>query len=240
LHVKTTSTVGDGLRALFASETRIALVIATVLVGAGAAFGLAFFLSAEMRTFADVTPFAQLTVSVLTPFAAAVLTFDLRDRDGDYRSRTAEPLRTRWIAAGIYGLIMGVYVAVISGVAVMVAQGSQPLADPWAGAVPTAIGSVLVQLIPVGVGCAAGLLVPRLFLAALSTIVVPISVTVLLGFLAPRGTADWLTPLGAAGHLVPGPMTILNWAQLVITAGLWVVLPNVIGRRLLMRRASRV
>jgi len=69
---------------------------------------------------------------------------------------------------------------------------------------------------------------------------VPISVTVLLGFLAPRGTADWLTPLGAAGHLVPGPMTILNWAQLVITAGLWVVLPNVIGRRLLMRRASRV
>ena len=33
MELKTTSTVGDGLRALFASETRIALVIATVLVG---------------------------------------------------------------------------------------------------------------------------------------------------------------------------------------------------------------
>lgn len=238
MDLKTTSTVGDGLRALFASETRIALVIATVLVGAGAAFGLAFFLPLELRTFAEVTPFAQLTVSVLTPFAAALLTFDLRDSDGDYRSRTAEPLRTRWIAAGVYGLIMGVYVAVVSGVAVMVAQPAQPFADPWAGAVPTAIGSVLIQLIPVGVGCAAGLLVPRLTLAALSTIVVPVGVTVLLGILAPRGTADWLTPLGAAGHLVPGPMTVLNWAQLVVTAALWVVLPNAIGRRLLIRRAS--
>ena len=238
MELKTTSTVGDGLRALFASETRIALVIATVLVGAGAAFGLAFFLPSEMRSFAEVTPFAQLTVSVLTPFAAALLTFDLRDSDGDYRSRTAEPLRSRWIAAGIYGLVMGVYVAIVSGIAVMVAQGAQPLADPWAGAVPAAIGCVLVQLIPVGVGCAAGLLVPRLTLAALSTIAVPIGFTVLLGLLAPRGTADWLTPLGTAGHLVPGPMTVVNWAQLVITAGLWVVLPNLIGRRLLLRRAG--
>ncbi|MFT4166639.1 MAG: hypothetical protein QM650_15480, partial [Microlunatus sp.] len=88
------------------------------------------------------------------------------------------------------------------------------------------------------VGCAAGLLVPRLTLAALSTIAVPIGFTVLLGLLAPRGTADWLTPLGTAGHLVPGPMTVVNWAQFVITAGLWVVLPNLIGRRLLIRRAD--
>lgn len=237
--MRSDSTVGAALRGLVSSDTRIALVLATLILGAGAAFGLAFLAPVEARTYALVIPLAQLITSVATPFSTALLTFDLRDPDGEFRSRTVEPLRARWIASGVYGLAVGAYVAIVAAVAVSVSAGSTPVTDPWAGLVPAVIGSLVVQLIPVGVGCAAGLLVPRGGLACLATLVVPVLVTLLVGLLTPQGVADWITPLGAAGHLVPGPMSVVNWAQWIVTAALWVVLPNAIGRRLLAARAAR-
>jgi len=234
------ATVGGALRDLVAaSETRLALALATLVVGAGAAFILAFVLQPSDRTFVAVVPLVQVIMSVLTPLSTAVLTYDLRDPDGAYRSRTVAPLRSRWIAAGIYALVIGAAGAVIAAIAVAVIVGSNPPFDPWAGAVPAVVGSLLVQLIPVGVGCAAGLLVPRAGLAALSTVVVPLTFTVIVGLLTPQGTADWITPIGAAGHLVPGPMTAINWAQWIVTAVLWVVLPNLIGARRLRDRAAQ-
>jgi amino acid transporter len=232
--------VRGALRDLVAgSETRLALVLATVVVGAATAFILAFITQPSLRTFVTVAPLVTLIMSVLTPMSAAVLIYDLRDPDGDFRSRTSAPLRSRWIAAGVYGLLVGLASALLVALAVTVAAGSSPATDPWAGAAPAVIGSVLLQLIPVGVGCAAGLLLPRSGLAALSTVVVPLLVTLIVGLVLPRGTADWITPLGAAGHLVPGPMTALHWAQWIVTAALWVVLPNVIGMRRLRDRAAR-
>lgn len=225
------------LRALLASDTRIALVLATLLIGAGTAFALAFLLPPESRTYAGVAPLTQLVLSIAAPFSTALLTYDLRDPDGDFRSRTVAPLRSRWVASGIFALAVGAYGAVVVGVAVAVAA-SPSSADPWAAAAPAVVGSVVVQLIPAGVGCAAGLLVPRGGLACLATVVVPVGFTLLVGVLAPRGTADWITPLGAAGHLVPGPMSILHWAQWIVTAALWVVVPNWIGRRLLAAHAE--
>lgn len=235
-----TTTVGGALRELVgASETRLALVLATLVVGAGAAFILAFVLQPSDRTLVAVAPLVQVIMSVLTPLSTAVLTYDLRDPDGDFRSRTAVPLRSRWIASGLYGLAVGAAGVVIAAVAVAVVVGANPPFDPWAGAVPVVVGSLLVQLIPVGVGCAAGLLIPRAGLAALATVVVPLTFTLLVGLLTPQGTADWVTPLGAASHLVPGPMTAINWAQWIVTAALWVVLPNAIGARRLRDRADR-
>lgn len=232
--------VRDALRDLVAgSETRLALVLATLVVGAGAAFILAFITQPALRTFVTVAPLVTLIMSVLTPMSTAVLTYDLRDPEGDFRSRSSEPLRSRWIAAGVYGLAVGLVGTLLVALAVAVAAGSNPATDPWAGAAPAVVGSLLLQLIPVGVGCAAGLLVPRSGLAALSTVVVPLLVTLIVGLALPLGTADWITPLGAAGHLVPGPMTALNWAQWIVTAALWVVLPNLIGARRLRDRAAR-
>lgn len=50
------ATVAAALRGLVASETRIALLVSTALIGAGVAFGLAFFLQPADRTFAGVLP----------------------------------------------------------------------------------------------------------------------------------------------------------------------------------------
>lgn len=237
--MQTETTVRGALRAVVSTETRLALVLATLVTGAAAAFILVFVLQPADRTFAAVAPLVQLIMSVLTPFSTALLTYDLRDPVGDFRSRTAEPLRSRWIAAALYGLVMGAAGAVIVAIAVAVAVGPDPVTDPWTGAAPAVIGSLVVHLIPVGVGCAAGLLIPRASLACLATVVVPLVVTVAVGTLAPLGTADWVTPLGAAGHLVPGPMTAIGWAQWIVTAALWVVLPNWIGARRLRERVGR-
>ena len=131
--------VGAALRALVAgSETRLALVLATVVVGAGTAFVLAFILQPSDRTLTAVAPLVQIIMSVLTPLSTAVLTYDLRDPMGDFRSRTTAPLRARWIAAGLYGLGVGVVGVVLAAVAVAVLVGADPPFDPWAGALSTA------------------------------------------------------------------------------------------------------
>ena len=225
--------VGGALRELFlGSEARLALAIATVVIGAGAAFVVALLLQPANRTFTAIVAPVQLIMSVLTPFSTAALVFDLRE---DRHPLSA--LRPRWIAAGIYGLLVGVLGAAVTVLALAV-LGTQASGGAWADAVPAAVGSLLVQLIPAGVGCAAGLLMPRLWLSCLATIVVPLGFTLAVGLLAPRGTADWLTPLGAAGHLVPGPMTTVNWAQWVVVVGLWVALGNAIGYRRWAGRAA--
>lgn len=230
------TSVRAGLRALMAGETRIALVLATLVIGAGAALALAFALPADQRTFAAVAPLTQLILSVLTPFAAVLLIWDLRDGDGKFDHRTTGRLRSRWIAAGIYGLAIGLYGNVVVALATALAAG--PAANPWPGGAAAMFGGLLIQLIPVGVGCAAGLLIRRMGLADLATIAVPLAVTGLIGGLAPRGVADWVTPLGAAGHLVPGPMMAIHWVQWIVTAGLWVLLPNWLGSRRLNFRAK--
>jgi len=223
------NTVAGALASLVGTRRRVILVAVTVLVGVLVAFGQALGLPLELRTFARVVPLTQLSISVLTPFATALLTHDLRTSNAS--------LRSRWLAAGIYGLLAGVMGAAASAAAVAVGSGG-PLGtvDPWAGAWPAALGSLVVQLIPVGVGCAAGLLIRRARNAQLATIAVPLAASFLLGRYVPDGTTDWATPLAAASHLLPGPMTPLTWAQWVVTAALWVVLPNAIGARLLRRR----
>ena len=223
------NTVAGALASLVGTRRRVILVAVTVLVGVLVAFAQALGLPLELRTFARVVPLTQLSISVLTPFATALLTHDLRTSNAS--------LRSRWLAAGIYGLLAGVIGAAASAAAVAVGSGG-PLGtvDPWAGAWPAALGSLVVQLIPVGVGCAAGLLIRRARNAQLATIAVPLAASFLLGRYVPDGTTDWATPLAAASHLLPGPMTPLTWAQWVVTAALWVVLPNAIGARLLHRR----
>lgn len=236
-------TVGAGLRALVSTPARTALVLATLLVGAAAAFGLTLLVPPEQRTFAGIAPLTQLILSVMTPLAAACLTSDLRGFDGGSRSPAAESLPSRWTAAGVYGLLIGAYGAVIVALATMLPIGSRvtagsSVADPWAGAGPAVIGCLVVQLIPVGVGCAAGLLIARIRRAQLATVLVPLAASFVLARLAPAGTTDWVTPLAAADHLLPGPMSILNWAQWLVTAAVWVIVPNWIGTRLLRRHAA--
>ncbi|MDN5763654.1 MAG: hypothetical protein L0H41_15230, partial [Microlunatus sp.] len=197
---------------LLGSDVRLALAISTVLVAAAAAFILAAVLNPPDRTVAALIPLAQLLMTLLTPFSAALATSELRT------PKAQQPaVRAYWAGAAIYAVAIGT-LGLLACVLAVTALGAAP--ESWLGGPSVVVGSLLVQLIPVGVGCAAGLLLPRAWLACLTTVVVPLGVTLLLGTLGPRGAADWLTPLGAAGHLVPGPMSILNWAQWIVVAAL--------------------
>ena len=234
--VKRDSTVGLALRGLVSTKVRVAVIVATVLVGVAAASGSLLVQPLESRDFVGVVALPQLVASVLTPFSTALLTHDLGGLAGKAGLPSKSRLRDRWVASGLYGIAMGALVTGVCLVAFAVAAGPVAVANPWAGAGPAVLGGLLVQLIPVGVGCAAGLLIPQAWLACLATIVVPLTFTVLVGAIAPPGTVDWITPLSAAGHLVPGPMNLLTWAQWLLTGTLWVLLPNLIGRRRLAAR----
>ncbi|HEU5486128.1 MAG TPA: hypothetical protein VFU98_14560 [Microlunatus sp.] len=231
-------TVTAGLRALVLPRRRLLLVLATALLGLVTAIGLASLLAPEQRTFAGIAPLTQLVLSVLTPFATVLLTHDVRESGPDGRAS----LTGRWAAAAIYGVLVGAYGAVVTALAVsmVISSGAQLAADPWAGTGSAVLGSVVSQLIPVGVGCGAGLLIARPLRAQLATVVAPLAFSFVLARFTPAGTTDWVTPLAAADHLLPGPMTALTWVQWVVTAALWVVLPNLAGARRLRRPAAPV
>lgn len=228
-------TVAASLLLLAAGRGRVVLILSTLLLGAAGAFGFSVALPPHDRSLVAVVPLVQLLMSVLTPFTTASLTHDLRFRSGAPAGHTGSTvvgrLWSRWVAAALYGVVIGAYGAAISALALALVGAGEPSTVAWSGAAAVIIGSLLIQLIPVGVGCAAGLLVPRIVLACLATIVVPLGVTALLRAVDANGIAGWVTPLGAAEGLLPGPVgddDLLRW---LTAALLWVVLPNLFAAR---------
>jgi hypothetical protein len=233
--VITANTAPAGLRSLVVPRRRLLLVLATALLGLLTAIGLASVLAPEQRTFAGIVQLTQLVMSVLTPFATVLLTHDIRETG----PAGSAALPGRWVAAAVYGVLAGAYGAAVAAFAVnlVISSGAPLAADPWAGVGSAVLGSLVVQLIPVGVGCGAGLLIARPLRAQLATAVVPLAFSFVLARFTPAGTTDWVTPLAAADHLLPGPMTALSWVQWIVTAALWVVVPNLVGARMLRPRA---
>lgn len=194
-------TVAESLLLLAAGRGRVVLILSTLLLGAAVAFGFSVALPPQDRTLVTVVPLVQLLMSVLTPFSTAGMTHDLRFRSGAPVGHTGPAvegrLSSRWVAAALYGVVIGAYGAAISGLALALVGAGEPSTVAWSGAAAVMIGSLLIQVIPVGVGCAAGLLVPRIGVARLVTIVVPMGVTALLRAVGANGIAGWVTPLVA-------------------------------------------
>ena len=192
--------VSGALRALVIPRSRLLLVLATALVGLLVAFALAIALPADQRTFSRIVPLTQLIISVLTPFSAALLTHDLRDSTGTVGSR--------WVAAALYGLVAGGYGAAVSAAAVAAGTGGQlSTIDPWVGAWSGRVRQPGGPAHPRRGGLWGRAADPTSRLRGLATIAVPLAASFVLGRYAPTGTTEWVTPLGAVSHLLPGPMS---------------------------------
>jgi hypothetical protein len=182
---------------------------ATVALGAGAAW-----LAARSHPdFRDVLEPVQLAMSVLVPFFGVLAVTGLH-RPGADRRLAPRLLTAVGLAIG-FALIGVLPAAVATGWA----GGAWP-SGPRAAALVA--GAVLVQVIAQLVGTGCGLLLRRPAVAMAATIVVPMTVTAVLGAI---GVAEWLTPYGNARALLAGAPT----AGLALVVLLWCVIPNVVG-----------
>lgn len=206
---------------------RTALLTAVTLALAA---GTAWLVARSNPDFEEVISPVQLAVSVVVPFVGVLLVTDLHQPTAWPDARLGRRL------GAALSLAVGLAVAglVIAAVATALGGGSWPTAARTAA---LAWGAVLVQVIAQSTGTAWGLLVRRPPLAMAATIVVPMSVTTLLGAVDPGGgSAHWLTLYANATSLLSG--TVFP-APLPVVVLLWCVVPNVLGWHLRRRVALR-
>ena len=146
---------------------------------------------------------------------------------------TLVPHRERVLAAKVaaailFGLAAVVVALVFSALAALVSGAS----DPWGSFGPLDIGN-LTLLLTLGVlqGVAFGLLFLNSAAAIVAYFVLPIAFSILTAAVGSLADArPWVEPGSAHGPLVAGEaLSSLEWAHLLTTTLLWIVLPMAVG-----------
>lgn len=205
------------------------LTAATLLLGAGTALVVA----RSDPAFHDVLEPVQLAMSVLVPFFGVLAVTDL------HRPRTSTDgrLAPRLLSATGLAVVFALAGTLLAAGATVWADGAWPPAQRTAALVTAA---ALVQVIAQLTGTGWGLLLRRPAVAMAATIVVPMSTTVLLTAIDPRGDlVRWLTPYGNARSLLAGTPTPRTLAALGVGVLLWCVVPNALGARHITRGTTR-
>ena len=207
------------------------ITIGAVTVVATTIFGFAGH--DEDRTFYNFMQFAGAPQGILLPVLGILLVTQEWSQRTGMVTFTLEPHRARVLSAKVYAaLLVGVAAFVIAvGVATLatVLFGG---ADPWGG-----VGGVdfvkfgILQVTGILQGLAFGLLFLNSAFAIVLFFVLPTVFSILFNTVPSlQDSAPWIDfgtaqgPLSEAGNL-----TGKEWAQLGITATLWVVIPFVAG-----------
>ncbi len=154
---------------------------------------------------------------------------------------TLEPSRSRVVIAKFIAMVLLGLVAVI--LAFALAAGANLLAEAFQGGSGTwdvSLGDfgeiALVQILGILEGLAFGMLLMSSAAAIVVFFVAPIVWSILFSLIsALNSAASWVDLNTAQQPLLDHTMTTENWFQVAVAAGIWVVLPMVIGAVRLMR-----
>jgi hypothetical protein len=230
------------LRKSIRSRSRRWLLIASGVVGLLSAGLLAFSGSAQDHTFAVISFYTQISISLPLPFVSVLLmTQDLGRRAsptifGSGMSLSAI-IAAKLLASAVIAVAGAGYGVLISSIATSAAA---PVADRgrWDAIGMIILGSVLVQLIAQLSGAGWGLLLRSSPLAIAADVVFPLGLWIVTGAIpALQGVQAWLAPFSSARNLLSGHMDAERWAQFSVIALVWVVALNAAGI-LRLRRLS--
>lgn len=218
------------------------LLVSVGLIAAGAVLLQLLVGQGAARTFGGIFSGTQLAVSLLLP-VLGILSIT-----SEWSQRTAATTFTlvpaRWRVAAAK-LLAGVVLAALSvGACLLLAAAGNLLVGPlvdgdgaWTIEV-AAIGTAFVfQLLYVLMGMAFGMLFMNAPVAIVAYFLVPSVMAMLREFVdALRTVQAWLDQTTTLMPLTTGEMTGESWAKVGATAGVWVLLPLVLGMVRLMRK----
>jgi len=153
---------------------------------------------------------------------------------------TLEPRRLRVLLAKLVGSLGLGLIAIAFAIAAVGTGLGELLRDgagDWGLGTGTTAGVLLSQLLAVAQGVGFGLLFANTAVAIVSYVILP-TAWAIAGSLVTRldAVAQWLDLTRTDQSLVAGQMTGTLWAHLAAAAGLWVVLPIVVGTWRVLRR----
>jgi hypothetical protein len=230
------------LRKSIRSRSRRWLLIASGVVGLLSAGLMAFTGSAQDHTFAVISFYTQISISLPLPFVSVLLMtqeFGRRASSATFGSGRSlgAIIAAKLLASAVIAVAGAGYGVLISSIATSAAA---PAADRgrWDAIGMIILGSVLVQLIAQLSGAGWGLLLRSSPLAIAADVVFPLGLWIVTGTIPPlHGVQAWLAPFSSARNLLSGHMDAERWAQVGVTALVWVVVLNAAGI-LRLRRLS--
>jgi hypothetical protein len=210
------------------------LLIAAGVAGLLGAGLVAFSGPAQDHTFAVISFYTQIAISLPLPFVSVLLMtqeFGRRASPAGFGLRTSlgAIIAGKLLASAIIALVGAAYGVLIS---VLATSAATPAADQgrWDAMGMIILGSVLVQLIAQLSGAGWGLLLRSSALAIVADVVVPLGLWIITGAIPTlHGVQAWLAPFSSARNLLSGHMGAERWAQVGVVALVWVVALNTAG-----------
>jgi hypothetical protein len=232
--MKTRRAIVLELRNSIRSRSRRWLLIAAGVVGLLSAGLVAFTGSAQEHTFAVISFYTQIAISLPLPFVSVLLMTQEFGRRASAASVGAGRslgaiIAAKLLASAVIAVAGAGYGVLISSIATSAAA---PAADQgrWDAIGMIIFGSVLVQLIAQLSGAGWGVLLRSSPLAIAADVVVPLGLWVMTGAIpALQGVQAWLAPFSSARNLLSGHMDAERWAQVAVIALVWVVALNAAG-----------
>jgi hypothetical protein len=222
------------LRKSAGTRARRWLLVATGVVGLLSAGLIAFASPAQDHTFAVISFYTQIAISLPLPFVSVLLMaqdFGRRASSAIYtKGMPHNPIvAAKLLASTIIAVAGSAYGVLIS---VLATSTAVPAADEarWEAIGMIILGSLLVQLIAQLSGAGWGLLLGSSALAIAADVVVPLGLWIITGAVPGLlGVQAWLAPFASAQNLLSGHMNTERWAQVGVIALVWVVTLNAAG-----------
>jgi ABC-2 type transport system permease protein len=193
------------------------------------------------HNFTDISNVVQEFTSILLPIVGILLITSEWSQRTALQTFTLVPQRWRVVRAKIAaGILIGLGAAVVSLVlaAVATAFASHPAGvSPWQSSLDVIGVGLLYQSLSLLGGMAFGLLLLNSPLAIVLNFALPIVWNILTGSISSlNGVANWLNVSNTAGNLLQNDMTPEHWAQLLVSALVWIGIPFAVGVLRLRRK----
>ena len=233
------------LRKMFDTRSGFWLMASLVIVGVVATIGTILFAPDDQLTHNTFAAAIGFPMTIVLPIIAILsITGEWSQRTGlttftlvPHRRRVLLAKAISSVAVGAAAMVFALAVGIVGNVAGTAIAGTDPV---WDVSAAEAVNIVLGSLLCLLTGTMLGILVRSSAAALVAYFVMALVLPTVAGILtaSEEWFADvqpWVDPNWARSFLFEGTLTGEQWAQVGVTTAVWLVLPALLGLRLVMR-----
>jgi ABC-2 type transport system permease protein len=233
------------LRKMFDTRAGFWLMASIVIIALATMLGTVFFAPDEDLTYYTFAKAIGFPMTIVLPVIAVLsITGEWSQRTGlttfalvPHRSRVILAKTFSSVIVGVVAMLFALAVGVVGNLVGTAIAGTNLV---WDVSVAEALNIVLGGLLCLLTGTMLGMLIRSSAGALVGYFVIALVLPTIAGILSAsqagfRDLQPWVDPNWARSFLFEGTLTGEEWAQVGVTTAMWLVLPALLGLRLVMR-----